>query len=110
VPQPPNQWGGPQSPQGGQPVGGPPQWGPPPAKGSRLGSVALWGPQQPYGGPTGQGPGRGGKGKWIFVAFAVMAVIAVTVVITGWWSARTRAVAQLPTSKNGNGSDFARRE
>ena len=56
VPPPPNQWGA-QPPTDGQPA---PQWGPPP-------------------GPP---PSGGGKGKWIFGGIALLAVIAVTVVIT----------------------------
>ncbi|MDT5184288.1 MAG: hypothetical protein QOI29_2446 [Mycobacterium sp.] len=66
VPPPPNQWGS-QPPTGGQPVGAQP-----------------WGPS-PGGQPRGPSPGpppRGGKGKWIFAGIAVLAVIALTVVIT----------------------------
>jgi len=64
VPPPPNQWGS-QPPTGGQP-GGAPHWGPP----------------QPWGPPPGPPQRRGGKGKWIFGGIALLAVIAVTVVIT----------------------------
>ncbi len=45
------------------------------------GDVPQWGPQQPWGPPPGPPP-RGGKGKWIFGGIALLAVIAVTVVIT----------------------------
>lgn len=72
VPPPPNQWG--SQPPGGQP--GAPQWGPP------QGGAPQWGPQQPWGPPPGPPPSGGGKGKWIFGGIALLAVIAVTVVIT----------------------------
>ncbi len=82
VPPPPNQWGS-QPPTGGQPAGGP-QWGPPP-------------------GP----PPRGGKGKWIFGGIALLAVIAVTVVITVLVVGKDSGGGESPTPTNGNGSDFA---
>ena len=77
VPPPPDQWGS-QPPTSGQPVGAQP-WGPPP--GSEPGAP-QWGPQQPWGPPPGPPPSGGGKGKWIFGGIALLAVIAVTVVIT----------------------------
>ena len=95
VPPPPNQWGS-QPPTGGQP-GGAPHWGPP----------------QPWGPPPGPPQRRGGKGKWIFGGIALLAVIAVTVVITvlvvgkdsGWWitDADERQVASEIASANDKG-------
>ena len=72
VPPPPNQWGS-QPPTGGHPAGAP-QWGPP--TGGQPGGIPQWGP------PPGPPQRRGGKGKWIFGGIALLAVIAVTVVIT----------------------------
>jgi hypothetical protein len=82
VPPPPNQWG--SQPPTGQP-GGVPQWSPPP------------GPPQR----------RGGKGKWIFGGIAVLAVMAVTVVITVLVVGKHSSGGESPTPTNGNGSDFA---
>src|SRR6476660_10368655 len=96
VPPPPNQWGS-QPPTGGQPAGAP-QWGPP--TGGQPGGV----PQQPWGPP----PRRGGKGKWICRGIALLAVIAVTVVITVLVVGKdSRSGSPNPTGTNGNGSDFA---
>ncbi|MGV0592905.1 hypothetical protein [Mycolicibacterium porcinum] len=75
----------PQGPYGSQPSGGGgPQWGGPPPQGP--------GAQPPYGPPGGQWPqqpwgaqpppNKGGKGKWILVGLALVAVIAVSVVGT----------------------------
>jgi hypothetical protein len=78
VPPPPNQWGS-QPPTGGQSAGAQ-RWGPP--QGGQPGGAPQWGPQQPWGPPPGSPPSGGGKGKWIFGGIALLAVIAVTVVIT----------------------------
>ena len=94
VPPPPNQWGS-QPPTGGQPAGAP-QWGPP--TGGQPGGV----PQQPWGPP----PRRGGKGKWIFGGIALLAVIAVTVVITVLVVGKNSG-GESPTPRTGNGSDIA---
>ncbi len=94
VPPPPNQWGS-QPPTGGQPAGAP-QWGPP--TGGQPGGV----PQQPWGPP----PRRGGKGKWIFGGIALLAVIAVTVVITVLVVGNNSG-GESPTRGTGNGSDIA---
>jgi hypothetical protein len=94
-PQPPNQWGQ-QPPTAGQPAGA---WGPPP------GGQPQWGPQQPWGPPPGP-PRAGGKGKWILGGIAVLAVIAVTVVITVWVVGKDSG-GESPTPTNGNGSEFA---
>src|SRR6476646_3726159 len=82
VPPPPNQWGS-QPPTGRQPASAP-QWGSPP------------GPPQR----------RGGKGKWIFGGIALLAVIAVTVVITVLVVGKDSGGGS-PTPTNGNESDFA---
>ena len=95
-PQPPNQWGS-QPPTAGQPAGA---WGPPP------GGQPQWGPQQPWGPPPGP-PRGGGKGKWILGGIAVLAVIAVTVVITVWVVGKDSGGGESPTPTNGNSSDFA---
>src|ERR1700752_2037695 len=92
VPPPPNQWGS-QPPTGGQPAGVP-QWGPPPGG-------------QPGGPPPGPPPSGGGKGKWIFGGIALLAVIAVTVVITVLVVGKDSSGGDLPTPTNGSGSDFA---
>ena len=94
VPPPPNQWGS-QPPTGGQPAGAP-QWGPP--TGGQPGGA----PQQPWGPP----PRRGGKGKWIFGGIALLAVIAVTVVITVLVVGKNSG-GESPTPRTGNGSDIA---
>lgn len=73
VPPPPDQWGS------QPPTGGAPQWGPP---GGQQGGTQQWGPQPPWGPPPGPPPNGGGKGKWILGGIALVAVIAVTVVIT----------------------------
>lgn len=66
-PQPPGPWGPPpQAPGGPTPPPGPPQ--------------QPWGPPQPWQ-PPGP-PRKGGRGKWIWGGVALVAVIAVTVVIT----------------------------
>jgi len=98
---PPNQWGQ-QPPTGGQPVGAP-QWEPP--AGGPPGGAPQWGPQQPWGPPPGPPQGRGGKGKWIFAGIAVLAVIAVTVVITVLVVGKDSG-GESPTP-NGNTSDIA---
>src|SRR6478752_6565497 len=95
VPPPPNQWGS-QPPTGGQPAGAP-QWGPP--TGGQPGGV----PQQPWDPP----PRRGGNGKWIFGGIALLAVIAVTVVITVLVVGKNSGSAPNPTEMNGNSSDIA---
>jgi len=87
VPPPPNQWGS-QPPTGGQPAGAP-QWGP-----------------QPWGSPPGPPQRRGGKGKWIFGGIALLAVIAVTVVITVLVVGKNSG-GESPTPRTGNGSDIA---
>jgi len=84
VPQPPNQWGA-------QPPAGGPQWGPPPS------GAPQWVPP----------PNGGGKGKWIFGGIALLAVIAVTVVITVLVVGKDSGGTSNPTPTNGNGSDFA---
>jgi len=99
VPPPPNQWGS-QPPSSGQPVGAP-QWGPPPS--GQPGGLPQWGPQQPWGPP----PRRGGKGKWILGGIAVLAVIALTVVITVLVVGKDSGNSPNPTPTNGTGSDFA---
>jgi hypothetical protein len=95
VPPPPNQWGS-QPPASDQPVGAQ-QWGPPP------GGAPQWGPQQPWGPP----PRGSGKGKWIIGGIALLAVIAVTVVITVLVVGKDSGGGESPTPTNGNGSDFA---
>jgi hypothetical protein len=99
VPPPPNQWGS-QPPTGGQPAGAP-QWGPPP------GGAPQWGPQQPWGPPPGPPPSGGGKGKWIFGGIALLAVIAVTVVITVLVVGKNSGGGESPAPTTGNASDFA---
>src|SRR6476646_1426427 len=99
VPPPPNQWGSQPLP-GDQPAGGP-QWGPPPS-GPPGGT-----PQQPWGPPPGPAPSRGGKGKWIFGGIALLAVIAVTVVITVLVVGKNSGGGESPTPMTGNSSDFA---
>jgi hypothetical protein len=89
LPPPPNQWGS-QQPIGGQP-----------------GGASQWGPQQPWGPPPGPPPSRGGKGKWIFGGIALLAVIAVTVVITVFVVGKDSGGGESPTPTNGNSSDFA---
>ena len=91
VPPPPNQWGS-QPPTGGQPAGGP-------QRGDRRSSGDH---------RRGRMPRRGGKGKWIFAAIAILAVIAVTVVYhgVGCRSGLGRWRVAAPQA-NGNGSDFA---
>jgi len=97
-PQPPNQWGQ-QPPTGGQPAGA---WGPPP------GGQPQWGPQQPWGPPPGPPQRGGGKGKWILGGIAVLAVIAVTVVVTVWVVGKdSGGESPTPSPTNGNGSEFA---
>jgi len=64
-PQPPNQWGGPQSPQVVSLLADR-RSGDRRLLGSRVG--CAWGPQQPYGGPPGQGPGRGARASGSLVA------------------------------------------
>lgn len=75
----------PQGPYGSQPAGGGgPQWGGPPPQSP--------GAQPPYGPPGGQWPqqpwgaqpppNKGGKGKWILVGLALVAIIAVSIVGT----------------------------
>jgi hypothetical protein len=88
VPPPPNQWG-PQPPTGGQPIGG-----------------GQWAPQQPWGPPPGSPPSGGGKGKWIFGGIALLAVIAVTVVITVLVVGKDSG-GNSPTPTNSSDSDIA---
>src|SRR3954469_9913841 len=99
VPPPPDQGGSPP-PTGGQPVGGQ-QWGPPP------GGAPQWGPQQPWGSPPRPPPRGGGKGKWILGGIAVLAVIAVTVVITVLVVGKDSGNSKTPSPTNANGSDIA---
>jgi hypothetical protein len=82
----------------------PSQWGPSP--GGQPGGAPQWGPQQPWGPPPGPPPG-GGKGKWIFGGIALVAVIAVTVVITVLVVGKDSGGGESPTTTNGNGSDIA---
>lgn len=88
----------PQGPYGSQPAGGGgPQWGGPPPQGP--------GGQPPYGPPGGQWPqqpwgaqppsNKGGKGKWIVVGLALVAIIAVSIVGT--------VLVLRPDSGGGNG-------
>jgi hypothetical protein len=98
VPPPPNQWGS-QPPTGGQPAGVP-QWGPPPGG---QGGGPQWAPQQPSGPPR----NGSGKGKWIFGGIAVLAVIAVTVVITVLVVGKDSGNSPNPTPTNGIDSDLA---
>src|ERR1700754_5066465 len=102
VPPPPNQ-GGSQPPTGGQPASAP-QWG---APGGQPGGAPQWGPQQPWVPPPGPPPNRGGKGKWIFGGIALLAVIAVTVVITVLVVDKNSGGGESPTPTNGSASDFA---
>src|SRR5262245_41037816 len=88
VPPPPNQWG-PQPPTGGQPAGAP-DWGPPPGG-------PQWGPP----------PRGGGKGKWILGGIALLAVIAVTVVITVLVVGKDSGTSPTSGPTNGNGSAIA---
>ena len=90
MPPPPNQWGS-RPPTGGQPAGGG-QWGPP------QGGAPQWAPQPQWGGPPPGPPPRGGKGKWIFGAIALLAVIAVTVTITVLVVGKTSGSSPTPTS------------
>ena len=103
VPPPPNQWGS-QPPTGDQPASIP-QWGPP--RGGQPGGAPQWGPQQPWGPPPGPPPSGGGKGKWIFGGIALLAVIAMTVVITVLVVGKNSGGGESPTPTKGNGSDFA---
>jgi hypothetical protein len=100
----------PQGPYGSQPLGGGgPQWGGPPPQGS--GAQPPYGGagqpqygQQPGGGPWPQQgwtgapppPNNGGKGKWILIGLALVAIIAVSIVGT--------VLVLRPDSGNGNGS------
>lgn len=78
----------PQGPYGSQPPGGGgPQWGGPPPQGP--GAQPSYGPS-PVGGPWPQQgwtgapppPNNGGKGKWILIGLALVAIIAVSIVGT----------------------------
>jgi hypothetical protein len=89
VPPPPNQWG-PQPPTGGQPAG----------------DVPKWGPNYPWGPPPGAPP-PGGKGKWIFGGIAVLAVIAVTVLITLLVIGKDSGSSPSPPSTSAAPSDIA---
>jgi hypothetical protein len=102
VPPPPNQWGS-KPPTGGQPADAQ-QLGPRP--GGQPGGVPQWGPQQPSGPPPGPPPRRDGKGKWILGGIALLAVIAVTVVITVLVVGKD-AGGESPTPGNGRKSEFA---
>ena len=66
---------------------------------SRVG-FRTWGP------PPGPPQRRGGKGKWIFGGIALLAVIAVTVVITVLVVGKDSG-GESPTPTNGNSSDIA---
>ena len=92
-PPPPNQWG--------PPTGGQPQWGPP------AGGVPQWAPQQQWGAPPPGPPPRGGKGKWIFGGIALLAVIAVTVVVTVLVVGKDSGKSPSPTSTSAPPSDIA---
>lgn len=88
----------PQGPYGSQPGGGGgPQWGGPPPQGP--GGQPPYGPpggqwtQQPWGAPP--PPNNGGKGKWILVGLALVAIIAVSIVGT--------VLVLRPDSGGGNG-------
>lgn len=96
VPPPPH-----QPPMGSQPVGGASSGPPPP------GGAPQWGPQQPWGSPPGAPPPRGGKGKWIFGGLALLAVIAVTVVITVLVVGKNSGTSPSPTSTTAVPSDIA---
>ncbi|WP_138745268.1 hypothetical protein [Mycobacterium sp. DBP42] len=84
----------PQGPYGSQPAGGGgPQWGgPPPQRPGAQPPGGQW-PQQPWGAPP--RPNKGGKGKWILVGLALVAVIAVSIVGT--------VLVLRPDSGGGNG-------
>lgn len=75
----------PQGPYGSQPSGGGgPQWGGPPPQGPgpqpQYGQPgAPWVQQPQWGTPP---PNKGGKGKWILVGLALVAIIAVSIVGT----------------------------
>ncbi|MBN3511643.1 hypothetical protein [Mycolicibacterium nivoides] len=74
----------PQGPYGSQPTGGGPQWGGPPPQGPgpqpQYGQPgAPWVQQPNWGAPP---PNKGGKGKWILVGLALVAIIAVSIVGT----------------------------
>ena len=74
----------PQGPYGSQPAGGGPQWGGPPPQGPvpqpPYGQPgAPWAQQPQWGTPP---PNKGGKGKWILVGLALVAIIAVSIVGT----------------------------
>lgn len=88
----------PQGPYGSQPSGGGgPQWGGPPPQGP--------GPQPQYGQPgapwvqqpqwVAPPPNKGGRGKWILVGLALVAIIAVSIVGT--------VLVLRPDSGDGNG-------
>src|SRR5258705_4629456 len=95
----PSQWGS-KTPTGSQPAGAQ-QWGPPP--GGQSGGAPQWGP------PPGPPPSGGGKGKWIFGGIAVLAIIAVTVVITVLVVGKDSSGGNspTPTSTAGPASDIA---
>jgi len=83
----------------------PNQSGPSPS--GQPGGAPQWGAQQPWDPPPGPPPRGGGKGKWIFGGIALLAVIAVTVVITVLVVGKDSSGGESPTPTNGNGSDFA---
>lgn len=86
-------WGG-QSQQPGQPYGAPYQGQP----------SGQWGPPQQWaGGPP---PNKGGKGKWILIGLALVAVIAVSVVGTVLVLRSDSGGGSTPSAQNGN-SEFA---
>lgn len=74
------QWGG-QPPQGSGPYpGGRPAGPPPQGPSQQYGQPgAAWAHQQWAGGPP---PIKGGKGKWVLIGLALVAVIAVSIVTT----------------------------
>ena len=104
VPPPPDPWGS-QPPIGGQP-GGVPPWGPPPQMpAGQPGGMPPWGAQQPWSAPPGPPP-RGGRGKWVWAAIALLGVIVVTVVITVL-VVRPDSRNDSPTPGNGSAVEIA---
>lgn len=96
-------WGGqpPQGPGGQPPYPGAPQGQPygQPYQG-QPGAPQQWGPQQQWAGGPPPPPNKGGKGKWILVGLALIAVIAVSVVATV-------LVLRPDSGGNGNGTPTA---
>ena len=90
VPPPPNQWGARNRRRAVRPSATQP-WAPP--QGRPAGWCPAVGSQRGWGAPSGPSPGRGDKGKWIFAGIALLAVIAVTVVITVLVAGKDSAIA-----------------